>query len=87
MSDHPRHRPVTQKRASTLEVLPYRQRKDYMLLLSMQPLEEWKLVFLRTNKPARTWEVIHLHLHSLQYQLVRLGSYVAVYDIMPLNVN
>lgn len=62
-----------------------------MVLLSMRPLEEWKLgVFSegRANKPsAKTWEVIHLHLHSLQYQVVRLGSYVALYGIMPLNVN
>lgn len=69
-------------------MLPYRQRREYVVLLSMQPLEEWKLVSLRANKPsAKTWEVIHPHLHSLQYQLVRLGSYVALYDIMPLNVN
>lgn len=44
-SDHCGHRPVTQKRASTLEVLLYRQWKEYMVLLSMQPLEEWKLDF------------------------------------------
>lgn len=63
-----------------------------MVLLSMRPLEEWTLGCFffegRANKPsAKTWEVIHLHLHSLQYQVVRLGSYVALYGIMPLNVN